>query len=89
MTAPAPERFRIAAAILEHTAARGPGRTICPSEVARALADEWRPLMPAVREVATELAEAGRIVVTQKGRRVDPRAVRGPVRLTRPGGSEP
>lgn len=85
----APERSRIAAAILEHTAARGPGRTVCPSEVARALADEWRPLMPAVREVATELAEAGRIVVTQKGRRVDPRAVRGPVRLARPEGSDP
>jgi len=37
--------------------------------------------MPAVRDVAAELADAGRIVVTQGGRPVDPRTTRGPVRL--------
>jgi len=82
-TAPGAERARIAAAILELTAARGPDRTICPSEVARALADDWRALMPAVRAVAADLAEQGQVVVTQKGRRVDPRTARGPVRLGR------
>jgi len=60
---------------------RGAGRTFCPSEAARALADDWRPLMPAVRMAAARLAAEGRIVATQKGRPVDPRTARGPIRL--------
>ena len=83
MTAGSAARERIAREILARTAARGVGRTLGRAEVARALADDWRPLMPAVRAVAAELAEAGRIVVTQKGRAVDPRTARGPVRLGR------
>ena len=78
------DRARVGAAILERTAARGPGRTVCPSEVARALARDWRAAMPAVRAVAAELADAGRIVVTQGGRPVDARTARGPVRLGAP-----
>ena len=82
------ERDRIAGEILARTAARGAGRTLCPSEVARALAVDWRPLVPAVRAVAAELADQGRVVVTQKGRAVDPRTARGPVRLGRPAGGD-
>jgi hypothetical protein len=65
---------------------RGPGKTICPSEVARSLAgtQDFRPLMPHVREVAATMAERGEVVVTQKGRPVDARSVRGPIRLGRP-----
>jgi hypothetical protein len=81
-------RDRIAGEILARTAARGADRTFCPSEVARALADDWRPLMPDVRAVAAELADQGRVVVTQKGRPVDPRTARGPVRLGRPAGGD-
>jgi hypothetical protein len=88
VSASAVTRERIVQAILERTAARGDGRTLCPSEVARALADDWRPLMPAVREVATDLADAGEVVVTQKGRPVDARTARGPVRLGRATGAE-
>ncbi len=65
---------------------RGPGKTICPSEVARALGaskPEWRSLMEPVREVAARLAAAGEVEWSQRGRRVDPRTVRGPVRLRR------
>lgn len=83
MTA-APDRAAIAALILEQTAARAPGRSVCPSEVARALARDWRPLMPEVRAVAAELADQGLVVATQRGRPVDPRTARGPVRLHRP-----
>ncbi len=74
---------RLAAAILELLAARRPGATICPSEVARAEADDehWRALMPAVRAAAARLAAAGRIVVTQGGVVVDPETARGPIRL--------
>jgi hypothetical protein len=44
--------------------------------------------MPAVREVAADLADAGEVVVTQKGRPVDARTARGPVRLGRATGAE-
>jgi hypothetical protein len=62
-------------------AQRAPGKTICPSEVARALADDWRPLMPQIRAVAAELVAAGEIEMTQKGTPIDPHGARGPVRL--------
>jgi hypothetical protein len=79
----APEE--VEAAILAAVAARGAGRSICPSEVARALApQDWRPLMPAVRDAAARLAAAGRIAVTQGGRAVDAGAARGPIRLGLP-----
>ncbi len=77
------------AAILALAAARGPGRTFCPSEVARALAADWRPLMPGVREAAARLAEDGRLAVTRGGAPVDPRAPGGPIRLGLPDGGAP
>lgn len=70
---------RIAAAIRALCAERAP-KTICPSEVARALAADWRPLMPRVRAVAAGLPE---IEATQRGVPVDPVAARGPIRLRR------
>jgi Protein of unknown function (DUF3253) len=75
-----PERIR--ATILELLQRRDPGKTICPSDAARALAGErFRPLMAPVRDVAAELADEGRIEVTQRGRPVEPRGARGPIRL--------
>ncbi len=65
-------------------AQRDAGRTICPSEAARALAEDWRPLMEPVRERAYALADAGRLEVTQGGRVVDGRAAKGPIRLRLP-----
>jgi hypothetical protein len=56
---------------------RGAGASFCPSEAARALAPDWRPLMPDVRRVAATLP----LVATQKGAAVDPRTARGPIRL--------
>ena len=82
MAGPAPDTIR--AEIEARVAARGPDRTICPSEVARALAADWRPLLPAVRAEAARLAAEGRIAVTQKGRPVDAETARGPVRLGPP-----
>lgn len=74
----------IAGKIREFTAARGPEKTICPSEVARAVAPgDWRRLMPQIHAVVAELAESGEIEVTQRGRPVDPRSAKGPVRLRR------
>lgn len=75
----------IEATILELLAARDPGKTICPSEAARALFGDhaFRPHMPEVRDVAFALADAGRLEVTQRGAVVDGRTARGPIRLRR------
>ncbi len=74
------------AAILLLLAERGPGKTICPSEAARAVTESdspsaWRPLMQAARDAAHRLVAAGRIVITQRGRPVDSATARGPIRL--------
>ena len=61
---------------------RNAGKTICPSEVARKLAPkEWKSLMQPVREAAARLALEGRLVATQKGKKVDALSARGPIRL--------
>lgn len=77
----------IAAMIVDLLSGRAPGASICPSDVARALAaDEpaWRGLMPRVREVAAALALEAVIVITQGDRTVDPHDVdRGAIRLRR------
>lgn len=75
---------RIAALLVAMAQARGPGRSFCPSEAARALAADWRPLMPEVRRVASDLQAQGVLAVTQRGRRVDAAQARGPVRLALP-----
>jgi hypothetical protein len=75
----------IEAAILAALAARGPGKSVCPSEPARALAADWRPLMPAVRAAASRLAAQGRLVATRRGAVVAPDAPGGPIRLRLPG----
>lgn len=81
-----PSDARIAETILRLAQARGPEKSICPSEAARALApepqDAWRALMPAVRRAADELARAGLLRATQKGADVSPLEARGPIRLS-------
>jgi hypothetical protein len=73
---------RIARTIRELLAQRDEGKTICPSDAARALApDDFRPLMEPVRRVARDLVARGELEVTQKGRVVDIDAARGPIRL--------
>ncbi|WP_144875528.1 DUF3253 domain-containing protein [Microbacterium sp. 1.5R] len=74
---------RIAAAIRALVRKRSES-SICPSDVARTVGGEsWRTLMPEVRRVAADLADADQIVVTQKGSPVGIRDARGPVRIVR------
>ncbi|MEO7432047.1 MAG: DUF3253 domain-containing protein [Dokdonella sp.] len=77
------ERIRDCA--IELLVQRGPGRSVCPSEVARLVGlrtnCRWQDLMRPVRTVAATLAESGVIDVTQHDAVVDIRAVRGPIRL--------
>ncbi len=68
----------VRAAILDLALERGRGRSLCPSEVAKALAADWRPLMPLVRAMAAEMPE---IEATQRGLPVDPLTAKGPIRL--------
>lgn len=76
-------RSRLAAAMRALLQARGDGKTICPSDAARAVGGEtWRSLLPMARDVARERAAAGELEVTQRGVAVDPAAPwKGPVRL--------
>ena len=78
-----PSRQDAERAILDLLAQRDPGRTICPSEAARALGgdDGFRPLMPLVRDTAADLVARGELEVVQSGEVVDPAAARGPIRL--------
>ncbi|KQT83533.1 DUF3253 domain-containing protein [Aurantimonas sp. Leaf443] len=75
-------------AILSAVAERGPDKTVCPSEVARALAgsDEtrWRLLMKPLRAAAVRLAGQGRLEIRRKGKPVDPQDFRGIYRLAPP-----
>lgn len=68
----APDTATLAAEILRQTAARGPDSSICPSEVARALAPEesWRGLLGPIRQAAMTLAREGRVQVLRKGKPV-------------------
>lgn len=56
---------------------------ICPSEVARGLAGDWRPLMEPVRQAARALVAEGLVEITQGGHPVDPENFKGPIRLRR------
>ena len=72
----------IAATIRKLLRERGAGKSICPSEVARALAPKgFRELMPEVRAVAARMANAHEIVVMQRGVVIDIACARGPIRL--------
>jgi hypothetical protein len=66
---------------------RSPESSICPSDVARALADDepaWRALMQPVRDEAAALARAGTVVITQGDRTLDPEDIdRGAIRIHR------
>ena len=78
----------IEATLLRLVAERGPGKTVDPTEAARALGgdhpDGWGPLMQPIRRAAVALAEQGRVVILRKGKPVDPRDFKGVYRLTAP-----
>lgn len=78
----------IEATILALVDERGAGKTICPSEAARAIAgdhpDNWSRLMEPVRQAATRLMKRGRVVIRRKGRPVDPDDFKGVYRLSGP-----
>jgi len=73
---------RLRAAILALVTARAANSSACPSDAARAVADDWRPLLPQARELARELARTGSVRLTQRNRQLDPDgAWQGPIRI--------
>ena len=77
---------QLEAKILELLGSRGAGKTICPSDAARAVAgtDErtvWEPLMEPARAAARRLVAQERILMTQSGQVVDASTAKGPIRL--------
>jgi len=77
-----PDDVAIADVLMDLAHRRGAGKTLCPSEAARALDPaDWRGLMQDVRRVAAALP----LVATQRGVPVDPLKARGPIRIGLPG----
>jgi hypothetical protein len=64
--------------------ARAAAASVCPSEVARALASttgEWRDAMPEVHAAVDQMAAEGLVRLSWKGRTMPSRA--GPYRISR------
>ena len=61
--------------------ARGPAKSICPSEVLLAEDKKNKNKMERVRSAARLLADQGKIEITQKGAVVNPQNFKGPIRL--------
>lgn len=69
-------------AMLRIAAERGLEKSLCPTDVARAVsAENWRPLLGAVRKVAADLARQGKIEILRKGKPINPDEMRGVIRL--------
>ena len=67
------------------------GKTICPTDAARAIAAargeddlSWRRWLSPVRNAAKALARQGRLVIYRKGKPADPDDFRGVIRLGLP-----
>jgi len=83
-----PTAAAIESVLLRLVAERGLGKSVDPTEAARALGgdhpDQWGPLMQPIRRAAVALAEQGRLVILRKGKPVDPRDFKGVYRLSAP-----
>ena len=79
---PGTEDAALETAILQLLTERGAGKTICPSEAARAVQPQaWASLMEPARAAARRLVAHGKILITQGGVVVDPSHAKGPIRL--------
>jgi hypothetical protein len=76
------ELSNISQTILSMATNRGADKTICPSEVARAIFDaDWRIYMDEVRQAAIVLQQQGKVSITQKGAPVNVNHIKGPIRI--------
>lgn len=86
--ADAPGTSGLRAELSRQIGALAPGKSLCPSDIARALGgshpDQWSRLMPGVRREAIEMAKSGLLVILRKGKVADPDDFRGVYRLGQP-----
>lgn len=73
-------------AILALIAASKKGRTVDPTQAARAVytgedPEGWRKRLPSVRQAAIHLARSGQISIYRKGKVIDPNGFKGVYRL--------
>lgn len=83
----------IEAAIFERLAKVDPSSlgkaSIEPAEVAKALQPEqWQRVLPKVKTTALGLMRQGRLVITKKGKAIDPTRMKGVIRLRLPTAEE-
>ncbi|MEO1642307.1 MAG: DUF3253 domain-containing protein [Pseudomonadota bacterium] len=72
-------------AILDLITLRGPGKTICPTEAAKAVSNKnWRKLLYEVRASAVRLAVAEKASIYRRGKPVDPLDFKGIYRIGLP-----
>ena len=89
---PAPERRRTMEELITALCAAGPtGKSICPTDAAKAFAAErgeddlaWRTRLVQVRTAAVGMARRGNLVIYRKGKPADPDDFRGVYRLGLP-----
>lgn len=72
--------------VLDTLIAAGAGKSICPTQAARALAgnpadETWRRSLAPVRLAAQRLAKAGKIEILRKGKPISPDVLHGVIRL--------
>jgi len=69
-------------AIMNLLALRPRNETICPNDAAQlVVGEDWERVTEPARAAARRLCVEGRVVITQKGRRVDPSTAKGPFRI--------
>ena len=81
---------KIAALLLRQRDRKGTGLSICPTQVARPLAEnegkpeQWRRWLPAVRSGAIRMARRNDLRILRRGKPVDLKAFKGIYRLALP-----
>lgn len=79
------DKEKIRKTILEEVQKCEPNRSICPSQVAKALEPDeglWRRELRKIRQVAQDMAQNGEIDILRKGKPQDPHGeIKGVIRL--------
>ena len=86
-----PPRRTLEQVIADLCAGCGPGKTICPTDAAKAFAAQhgeddlgWRKWLQHVRSAAVGMTRKGELVIYRKGKPADPDTFRGVYRLGLP-----
>ncbi|MES2829832.1 MAG: DUF3253 domain-containing protein [Bacteroidota bacterium] len=79
---PAIPHLKISRTIIAVAEQRGPEKSTCPSEIARMLfPEDWRNHMKEVVDVAIDLNNKNKVIITQNGVPIDVNHIKGPIRI--------